>query len=101
MFANRRRPRLAQAAVAGAAALLAVGIAACTSSTTSPSGAAGSPTATGNKLQGGTVSIALPPSTTNTFIWPFIPLAQSSTYVTIQWQWLMYRPLYMFGGNAN
>ena len=32
MFRNRRRPRIARVAVAGAAALLAVGIAACSSS---------------------------------------------------------------------
>src|SRR5215831_5449341 len=101
MFRNRRRPRLAQAAAAGAAALLAAGIAACSSSGSSSSSPGGSASATGNKVPGGTVTIALPPSVTNTFIWPFIPLDQSSTYTTIQWQWLMYRPLYMFGDNGQ
>src|SRR5262249_24925519 len=102
MFLNRRRPRLAQAVAAGAAALLALGIAACSSSGSSSSaGASGSATATGTKVAGGTVTIALPPAVTDTFIWPFIPLDQSSTYDTIQWQWLMYRPLYMFGDNGQ
>ena len=101
MFRNRRRPRLAQAAAAGTAALLAAGIAACSSSGSSSPGASASASATGTKIAGGTVTIALPPSVTNTFIWPFIPLDQSSTYDTIQWQWLMYRPLYMFGDNGQ
>jgi peptide/nickel transport system substrate-binding protein len=102
MFRNRRRPRLAQAVAAGAAALLAIGIAACSSSGSSSSaGASGSASATGNKVAGGTVTVGLPPSVTDSYIFPFIPLAESSVYTTIQWQWLMYRPLYMFGDNGQ
>ena len=101
MFRNRRRPRLAQAAAAGTAALLAAGIAACSSSGSGSPGASASASAAGTKVTGGTATFGLPPSVTNTFIWPFIPLDQSSTYDTIQWQWLMYRPLYMFGDNGQ
>src|SRR5262249_14347813 len=101
MFRIRPRPRLAQAAAAGAAALLAVSIAACSSSSSSSPSASGSATATGNKVPGGTVTVGLPASVTNTYIFPFIPLDKSSTYTTIQWQWLMYRPLYMFGDNGQ
>src|SRR5262249_15184417 len=101
MFRIRPRPRLAQAAAAGAAALLAVSIAACSSSSSSSPSASGSASATGNKVAGGTVTVGLPPSVTNTYIFPFIPLDQSSTYTTIQWHWLMYPPLYMFGDNGQ
>ena len=86
-------------AALGAAGALA--LAACSSSGSSSPGASASASATGTKIAGGTVTIALPPSVTNTFIWPFIPLDQSSTYDTLQWQWLMYRPLYMFGDNGQ
>ena len=86
-------------AALGAAGALA--LAACSSSGSSSPGASASGSAPGTKVPGGTVTIALPPSVTNTFIWPFIPLDQSSTYDTIQWQWLMYRPLYMFGDNGQ
>ena len=86
-------------AALGAAGALA--LAACSSSGSSSPGASPSGSAPGTKVPGGTVTIALPPSVTNTFIWPFIPLDQSSTYDTIQWQWLMYRPLYMFGDNGQ
>jgi peptide/nickel transport system substrate-binding protein len=99
MFRNRRRSRLARAAVAGAAVLLSVGIAACSgggSSSSSPS-----TSATGTKVAGGTATFGLPASVTLGYIFPFIPLAESSAYTINQWQWLMYRPLYMFGGNSQ
>ncbi|HEX9039616.1 MAG TPA: ABC transporter substrate-binding protein [Trebonia sp.] len=86
-------------AVLGAAGALA--LAACSSSGGSSPGASASGSPPGTRVPGGTVTIALPPSVTDTFIWPFIPLDQSSTYDTIQWQWLMYRPLYMFGDNGQ
>jgi peptide/nickel transport system substrate-binding protein len=103
MFRNRRRPRLARVAVTGAAAVLAVGvIAACSSGgSSSSSGASASASATGTKVAGGTATFGLPASVTLGYIFPFIPLAESSSYTVNQWQWLMYRPLYLFGGNNN
>jgi peptide/nickel transport system substrate-binding protein len=101
MFRNRRRPRTARIAVAGAAALLAVGIAACSgsgSSGNSPSASA-SASATGAKVSGGTATVALQPSVTLSYIFPFTSIANISVYNANQFQWLMYRPLYMFGGN--
>ena len=102
MFRNRRRTRLARVAVAGAAALLAGGIAACSSSGSSSStGASASATATGTKIVGGTATFGLPAGVTLSYIFPFIPLAESSSYTVNQWQWLMYRPLYLFGDDGQ
>jgi peptide/nickel transport system substrate-binding protein len=105
MFRNRRRTRSARVAVAGAAALLAVGIAACSSSS-SPSGSSSasssaSASATAAAKPGGTVTVALPPDTTLSYIWPYTPLANANEYNAEQFQMLMYRPLYMFGNNGN
>jgi len=100
IFRNRRRSRLAQAAAVGAAALLAVGVAACNSSGSITSAGA-SASATGAKVTGGTVTFGLPPTVTLGYIFPFIPLAESSSYTVNQWQWLMYRPLYLFGDNSQ
>src|SRR5215471_2406829 len=101
MFRNRRRPRLAQAAAAGTAALLAAGIAACSSSGSGSPGASASASAAGTKVTGGTATFGLPPSVTLSYIFPFIPIAESSSYTVNQWQWLMYRPLYLFGDNGQ
>jgi peptide/nickel transport system substrate-binding protein len=35
------------------------------------------------------------------WIWPFSPIAYYSVYNSQQFQWLMYRPLYMFGDNGT
>lgn len=102
MFRNRRRPRLARVAVAGAAALLAVGIAACSSSpsSTTPS-ASSSASPAGTKVAGGTATVALPAGVTLSYIFPFTPLANSNEYNSEGFQQLLYRPLYYFGGNNN
>jgi peptide/nickel transport system substrate-binding protein len=65
-------------------------------------GASGIPTG-GTKVSGGTVRWAEPPSTSPTFIFPFMTGAESSVSNISQFQYLMYRPLYMFGfpGNTN
>ncbi|HMD93890.1 MAG TPA: ABC transporter substrate-binding protein, partial [Trebonia sp.] len=77
-------------------------VAACSSSGSSSSpGASASASATGTKVAGGTATFGLPASVTLGYIFPFIPLAESSSYTVNQWQWLMYRPLYLFGGNNN
>ena len=111
MFRNRRQSRIARTAVAGAAALLALGIAACSSSSssspsssTSPSASAtasASTTPTGTVSPGGTATVALPAGVTLSYIFPFVPAASANEYNTLGFQELMYRPLYYFGGNNN
>jgi peptide/nickel transport system substrate-binding protein len=102
MFRNRRRSRIARLAAAGAAGLLAVGIAACSSSS-SPSGGSTSPSAssTGAVSAGGTARVALPAGVTLSYIWPYTPLASANEYNAEQFQMELYRPLYMFGNNGN
>jgi peptide/nickel transport system substrate-binding protein len=102
MFRNRRRSRITRVAVAGAAALLAVAIAACSNSSGSGS-SGGSPTAaaTGAKVAGGTVTYGLKPQVTLSYIFPFTSIANVSSYTVNQFQWLMYRPLYVFGNNGQ
>jgi peptide/nickel transport system substrate-binding protein len=105
MFRNRRGPRIARAAVAGAAALLAVGvIAACSSSGSSsstPSASTSSSASTGTKVAGGTATVALPAGVTLSYIFPYTPLTNANEYNAEGFQMLMYRPLYMFGNNGN
>jgi peptide/nickel transport system substrate-binding protein len=104
MFRNRRRPRLARVAGAGAAALLAVGlIAACGGSNDNPGGTSGSSSAapTGAAQAGGTARVALPPGVTLNYIWPYSPLTNTNEYNTEGFQMLMYRPLYLFGNNGQ
>ena len=109
MFRNRRRSRLARVAVAGAAGLLALGIAACSSSSSSPSNtstgtstsASSSPSSTAAAVAGGTATVALPAGVTYNYIFPFIPAASANEYNTLQFEELMYRPLYYFGNNGN
>jgi peptide/nickel transport system substrate-binding protein len=62
--------------------------------------ASGIPTG-GTKVSGGTVTWALPPTATPNYIMPF----ESSQFSTVnnisQFQYLLYRPLYMFGDPQN
>jgi peptide/nickel transport system substrate-binding protein len=91
---RRRKLRLAAVAVTAAVALTA---AACSSSgTSSPSS-----TSSGTPVSGGTASVALPPGITYNWIFPFYAITNASVYNNEQFQFLMYRPLYMFGGNNN
>jgi peptide/nickel transport system substrate-binding protein len=92
---NLRRHKLRFAAMAGVAiaALVAAG---CSSSSSSPS-----TSSSGTAVKGGTVTWALPAGITSNYIWPFAAITQSSVYNSNQFQWLMYRPLYMFGNNTN
>jgi peptide/nickel transport system substrate-binding protein len=93
MNLRRRRLRLAAVAVAAAAALIAAGC----SSSSSPS----SSTSSGAAVKGGTATIALPPGTTYNWVFPFYAITNASVYNDQQFQWLMYRPLYMFGNNTD
>ncbi len=90
----RRKLRLAAVAVTAAVALTA---AACSSSgSSSPSSSS-----SGTPVKGGTASVALPAGVTYDWIFPFYAITNASVYNDEQFQFLMYRPLYMFGGNNN
>jgi peptide/nickel transport system substrate-binding protein len=103
MFLNSQRTRAARVAVAGAATLLAVGIAACSSFSSSagngPSSSA-SASSTAAAVPGGTARVALPPDVTLNWIWPYTPQTNANEYNAEGFQMLLYRPLYMFGGNG-
>jgi peptide/nickel transport system substrate-binding protein len=89
---GRKRQLLAVAAGLVAVALTA---AACSSSG-KPSGPAA-----GKLITGGTARIALPAGVTYNWIFPFYAITNASVYNSQQFQWLMFRPLYMFGNNTN
>ena len=55
----------------------------------------------GPPVKGGTATIALPAGITYSWIFPFYAIANSSVYNAQQFQYLMFRPLYMFGNNTN
>ena len=77
-------------------AVLALGASACSSSSAPPGGGGG-----GKLIKGGTASIALTAGITYNWIFPFYAITNSGVYNDQQFQWLMYRPLYMFGNNTN
>jgi peptide/nickel transport system substrate-binding protein len=86
--------RLATVAVVAA---VAVAAAACSSSSSTPASSSG-----GRTVKGGTVSVALPASQPPpSWIFPFYAITNASVYNSEQFQWLMYRPLYMFGNNTD
>jgi peptide/nickel transport system substrate-binding protein len=91
----RRRHRMCAAGVMAAAAAAAL-VAGC-ASTTSPS----STSSSGTPVQGGTVTVALEAGVTNNWIFPFYSITNSSVFNDNQFQWMFYRPLYMFGNNTN
>jgi peptide/nickel transport system substrate-binding protein len=97
MFGNRQRHRRGRVTAAAAAALLTVGIAACSGN----AGAAPSSSAGSVKQAGGTATFALQADTQPNYIFPFVSIAYASVWNTDQFQYLMYRPLYMFGGNDD
>ena len=93
MYLGRHRRRMAGVAALAAAAVLAVG---CSSSGAPPSSGGGKP------VKGGTATMSLSsPGVTLSWIFPFYAITNSSVYNSEQFQWLMYRPLYMFGNNTN
>jgi len=92
MNLGRRKRRFAgMAAVVATAALLA---AACSSSSPPPSSSGGT------KVTGGTATWAEPPGSPPNWIWPFTPITNYSIYNSQSFQWLMYRPLYVFGNQG-
>ncbi len=94
LHASRRFGSLAL----GAVALATVGL--TLMGTASVAGASGIPTG-GTKTAGGTVRWAEPPQATPTYIFPFISASNESVNNISQFQYLMYRPLYMFGFPGN
>lgn len=87
----KRKLRLAGVAAVAALALAAAGCG---------SGAGSGNASSGKTVKGGTATVALPPGTTLSWIFPFYAITNSSVYNSEQFQWLMYRPLYMFGNNT-
>jgi peptide/nickel transport system substrate-binding protein len=88
----RRKLRLAAVAVTAAVALTA---AACSSSSSPSSSSSGTP------VKGGTVTVALEPSITYSWIFPFYSITNAGVFNDNQFQYLMYRQLYMFGNNTD
>jgi peptide/nickel transport system substrate-binding protein len=111
MFQDGRRTRLARVGVAGAAALLAVGIAACTSSSGSSTSSPSSSASVGVAMTGqvgavpdmatgaekaGTITVAAPPNSAPTWILPLITGAADSVFAEYEFDYQMYRPLYWY-----
>ena len=96
---NRPRFRIA----AACCAVLAMAIAACSSSggSSGTSGTSGSGQAGGTKVAGGTATWALQPSSVPNYIFPFTSSTYFSTVNAQEFQYLMYRPLYWFGNGAS
>src|SRR5215831_11675966 len=92
MHLGRHTRRMAAVAALVVAAVVAVG---CSSSAPPPSSGGGTP------VKGGTAKVALPAGVTYNWIFPFYAITNASVYNTQQFQWLMFRPLYMFGNNTN
>ena len=91
----RRKLRLAAVAAVGAVALIAAG---CSSSGSSSGGSSSS---SGVPVKGGTATVAMPAGVTYDWLFPFYAITNSSAYNSNQFQWMFYRPLYMFGNNTN
>jgi peptide/nickel transport system substrate-binding protein len=58
------------------------------------------PQPTGKPADGGVVNIAEAPGAGPTYIFPVVPGSANSIYVTYQFQWLMFRPLYWYPTGA-
>jgi peptide/nickel transport system substrate-binding protein len=94
MNLGRHRLRLAAVAAVAAVALLAAG---CGSSS---GGSKASGTTSGKAIKGGVATVALPAGVTANWIFPFMSLTYFSVYNSQDFQYQMYRPLYMFGGES-
>jgi peptide/nickel transport system substrate-binding protein len=90
------RSRLPMAVACGAA-VLAFAAGGCTPASTTHAGTGNA----GAKIKGGTAVWALPPSSAPNYIFPFESSAYLSTYNSLSFAQLMYRPLYWFGAGAQ
>lgn len=95
MYLGRRKRRVASVAAIAAAAVIAAGCGSSGSSNNSSNKSSGKP------IAGGTATWAEPPGSQPNWIWPYVPITNYSVYNSQSFQWLMYRPLYMFGNNGN
>src|SRR5215471_10421449 len=93
-WATASRTRRGLLGLTGAVGAFALVLSACSSSS-STTGAQGAAT------KGGTATFGVISGQGPTWIWPFSPIAYYSVYNSQQFQWLMYRPLYMFGNNGT
>ena len=89
----RRKLRLAAVAAVAAVALIAAGLQFQRQQQLSEQ--SGRP-----PVKGGTATVALPAGVTYNWIFPFYAITNASVYNAEQFQWLLYRPLYMFGNNT-
>jgi peptide/nickel transport system substrate-binding protein len=92
----RRRLRLAAVAAASVVALIVAG---CSSS--GGSGGGSNSSSSGVPVKGGTATVSLAAGITLNWIFPFYSITNASVYNSNQFQWMLYRPLYMFGNNTN
>lgn len=92
MHLGTRARRLSAIAAFAVAGMIAAGC----------GGSSGKPPGTSAKaVKGGTATVALPAGITYNWIFPFYSIANAGVYNGQQFQWLMFRPLYMFGANDN
>jgi peptide/nickel transport system substrate-binding protein len=82
------------------AAVAAVSVIALIAGGCSSSGG-GNSASSGVPVNGGTANVTLPAGVTYSWIFPFYAITNASVYNGQQFQWLFYRPLYMFGNNTN
>lgn len=59
------------------------------------------PTPIGKPTEGGVVNIAESPGSGPTYIFPVVPGSANSVYVTYEFQWQMFRPLYWYPTGAT
>jgi peptide/nickel transport system substrate-binding protein len=91
----RRKLRLAAVGAVAAIAMVAAG---CSSS---GGGSSSSSSSGGTPVSGGTATVALTAGgPLYTYIFPFYPVTHASVY-NLQFQYLLFRPLYIFGNNTN
>ncbi len=93
---TRARHHKRRLVIAVSAVVVALVAAACSSSGQPPGTGGG-----GKPVKGGTATVALPAGITYNWIFPFYAITNASVYNSQQFQWLMVRPLYMFGNNTN
>ena len=94
------RHKLAAFIVAAAVIVLAVTACSSSASSSSPSSSPSSSAGGADELSGGTASYSMTGGQPN-WIWPFTPAQDYSVTNTQVFQWLMYRPLYMFGDEGD
>jgi peptide/nickel transport system substrate-binding protein len=88
---GRRRALLG---LVGTAAAAALAVSACSSSSSPASSSSGA------AVKGGVATYGFVSGQSPTWIWPFIPIADESVPNGQNFEYMLYRPLYMFGNNG-